>query len=70
MRRQSGVGSQMAISQTSLAASGCALLSALSPAMILDKKRNGEEETGEELTRTRWADGVLGTFSTLLSNNR
>lgn len=70
MRNESGVGSQTASSQTSLAASGCDLLSALSPAMILDRNRRGEEETGDELTRTRWAEGVLGTSSTLLSKSR
>ena len=53
MRNDKGVGSQTASSQTSLVASGCALDSAVSAASILERKRNGDEEMGEELTRTR-----------------
>ena len=69
IRSESGVGSQTAISQTSLAASGCDLLSAFSPAIMDERKRNGEEDTGDESTRTRWADGVLGTASAALSKS-
>lgn len=48
-----GVGSQAASSQTSLVASGCDLDSALSAASMLDSKWRGEEEPGDESTRTR-----------------
>ena len=51
--RHSGVGSHTASSQTSLVASGWALDSALSGASIVERKRRGEEETGDESTRTR-----------------
>jgi hypothetical protein len=63
-RRQSGVGSQTAISQTSLEASGCERLSAgeLGSMRVL-RKRRGEEDRGEESTRTRCAEGVLGGTS-------
>lgn len=58
-RRHTGIGSQTAICHTSRVGSGCALDSALvSPSMPV-KNRSGEEETGEESTRTRCAEGVL-----------
>ena len=69
IRRENGVGSQTPISHTSLVASGCDLASILSPASMFERKRRGEEESGEESTRTRWAEGVLGTASTELSKS-
>ena len=53
IRRETGVGSQTAISQTSLVASGCDRASAFSEASMFDKKRRGDEAKGEESTRTR-----------------
>lgn len=70
IRREKGVGSQTAISHTSLVASGCDLASALSLPSMLERKRKGDEESGEESTRTRWAEGVLGTASIELSKSR
>ena len=67
--RASGVGSHTASSQTSLVASGCDLDSAVSASSILERKRSGDEDRGEESTRTREAEGVLGTASTEVSNN-
>lgn len=69
-RRERGVGSQTASSQTSRAASGWDLDSALSAASMLERKRSGEDERGEESTRTRCAEGVLGTSSMELSKRR
>ena len=69
MRSDNGVGSHTASSQTSFVASGCALDSAVSVASMLERNRSGEEERGEESTRTRWADGVLGTASTEVSKS-
>lgn len=37
---------------------------------MLESRRSGEEDTGEESTRTRRAEGVLGVASTELSNRR
>jgi len=67
--RDKGVGSHTASSHTSLVASGCALDSAESAASMEDRKRSGEEDTGDESTRTRCAEGVLGTASTEASNS-
>lgn len=53
IRSEIGVGSQTAISQTSLVASGCDRASALSRASMFDKKRKGDEAIGEESIRTR-----------------
>ena len=58
-RRQIGIGSQTASSHTSRVGSGYALDSALVSPIIPVRNRNGEEETGEESTRTRCAEGVL-----------
>jgi len=38
--------------------------------MMEERKRRGEEEMGEESTRTRWAEGVLGTSSMGFSKRR
>ena len=57
--RQSGRGSHTASSHTSRVGSGCALDSALGSPSIFVRKRSGEEETGDESTRTRCAEGVL-----------
>lgn len=70
IRKHSGVGSQTAISHTSRAASGWALASAAVEAIMCWRKRKGEEESGEESTRTRWAEGVLGGASTDCSKSR
>lgn len=64
-----GAGSQTAISQTSREASGCDLDSAFSLASIVERNRRGDEDTGDESTRTRWAEGVLGTVSRSLSKS-
>jgi len=69
-RRQTGNGSQTAISQTSLVGSGCARDSALSLPSKLVNNRSGEEDTGEESTRTRRAEGVFWGASTELSKRR
>ncbi len=68
--RHSGVGSQTASSQTSLVASGCDLASAVVAASIFDRKRRGDDDRGEESTRTRCAEGVLGGSSTEVSKSR
>lgn len=39
-------------------------------AIILDRNRRGDDDTGDESTRTRWADGVLGGASIDASNSR
>ena len=65
-----GRGSQTATSQTSLVGSGCARDSAAGEVMMEERKRRGEEEMGEESTRTRWAEGVLGTSSMGFSKRR
>lgn len=67
--RDKGVGSHTASSHTSLVASACALDCAEFAAIMEDRKRSGEEATGDESTRTRLADGVLGTSSTEASNS-
>ena len=69
-RRHSGVGSQTAISQTSLAAFGCARASALFAPSTCEKYRSGDEERGDESTLTRFADGVEGVASMFASNSR
>lgn len=38
--------------------------------MMLERKRRGEDDTGELSTRTRRADGVLGVMSTEAWKNR
>lgn len=63
------MGSHRASSHTSRVASGCDLDSALSPAKILERNRSGDDDNGEESTRTRRADGVLGGASIEFSNN-
>lgn len=68
--RQIGRGSQTASSQTSRCGSGCALDCTLSAPSMFDRNLSGEEEVGDESTRTRWAEGVLGTASTEASNSR
>ena len=68
--KHTGRGSHTASSQTSLSASGCALDSADVAEMILERNRSGEDDMGDESTRTLWADGVEGTASTELSNKR
>lgn len=70
MRSDTGKGSQIATSQTSRFGSGCALDWADSVPRIVERNRRGEEETGEESTRTRFAEGVLGTVSMEFSKSR
>lgn len=65
-----GRGSQTATSQTSRVGSGCARDSAVGDVRIEERKRRGEEDMGEESTRTRWAEGVLGTSLMLFSKSR
>lgn len=68
--RHNGVGSHIASSQTSLVASGCDLASAVADASILERKRRGDDDSGEESTRTRCAEGVLGGLSMEASKSR
>ena len=58
------------ISQTSLVGSAWALALASLVPRTLERKRNGDDETGDESTFTRRAEGVLGTLCTELSNSR
>ena len=37
---------------------------------MLDRNRKGDDDTGDESTRTRYAEGVLGTASTEVSKSR
>lgn len=68
--RHSGNGSHIESSQTSLVASACDLASAVVDARMLDRKRRGDEESGEESTLTRCAECVLGTSSMEASKSR
>jgi hypothetical protein len=36
---------------------------------MLERNRRGDDDKGDESTRTRWADGVLGGTSIEFSNN-
>lgn len=63
-------GSHIDSSQTSLVLSGCARDSALSELIKSDKKRIGDDDAGDDCTRTRCADGVLYSCSTSASNKR
>ena len=65
-----GKGSQTEISQTSRVLSGCALDSALSLLIMSDSMRMGDEEAGDDWTRTRRAEGVSGARSTSASKSR
>lgn len=58
--RFSGLGSHTLTSHTSLCSSGCALDAAVVAFNTEVKYRRGEEDIGEESTRTRRADGVEG----------
>lgn len=72
-RRFTGVGSQTTISHTSLFVSAWARDWAEAESSLSSeaRKRRGDEEAGEESTRTRRAEGVLGpALSTGLSNKR
>lgn len=69
-RRHIGVGSQTASSQTSRVASGCALDSAVVEANMVERNRRGDEDAGDESTRTRRAEGVDGAISTEASKRR
>lgn len=64
-----GVGSQTASSQTSRVSSGWARASADDEVIMLERKRRGEDDRGEESTRTRWADGVVGGTSIEVSKS-
>lgn len=68
-RRHVGVGSQTDISHTSFVSSGCARDCALELTRF-EMKRKGDEDSGDESTRTRRADGVVGAVSTGFSKRR
>lgn len=60
----------MESSQTSRVLSGCALDSALSLVIRSVSNRMGEDEAGDDDTRTRRAEGVSGCLSTSASKSR
>jgi hypothetical protein len=69
-RKLRGKGSQTETSHTSRVGSGCERLAAVAVGIMEVTKRRGEEDGGEESTRTRWAEGVLGTSSIGFSKRR
>ena len=68
--RHMGSGSQTASSHTSLVGAGCDLDSADVGARILERVRRGDEDIGDESTRTLEALGVFGAPSTEASKRR